>query len=291
MLALVTAPAALRASSRHNLQLPRAIPSRSASPRAYEMAPSATAHLINHGYVVLDDAFDREEASMLELAMRLIDDGITLAPAEAAGSGRDDAIRFVDAKSAMLPVAGAILRLKSCAEALQGAYAAARAEKCGSAWAAPWTACDPSADDGLQPKLPATRTRWLVAAPEAQLGSYQPSGVYCVHSDNSRDEAGRRRNERALTMIVYANPGDWSEHLDGGCLRIYTDTDEVDCNVGEPAALGDVLSAAPHIDVLPLAGRVVIFRSTLLHEVRGTLRRPRRAITQWFYAPYVSSAV
>ena len=42
----------------------------------------------------------------------------------------------------------------------------------------------------------------------------------------------------------------------------------LDLQVSGPEALGDALraAAAPHIDVAPLPGRVVIFRSTLLHE-------------------------
>lgn len=39
------------------------------------------------------------------------------------------------------------------------------------------------------------------------------------------------------------------------------------------------------VDIMPLAGRVVLFRSTLLHQVCPSTRRDRRAVTVWFYCP------
>ena len=50
--------------------------------------------------------------------MRVIDDGYMLRP-EDENMGRDDAIRFVDERSAMLPVAAAMRRLKAIGDALQ----------------------------------------------------------------------------------------------------------------------------------------------------------------------------
>ena len=255
--------------------------------------------LFKEGYVVLDGALTEEEVGTLELALRVIDDGYMLQPEEQMG--RDDAIRFVDEKSAMLPVAAAMQRLKAIGEALQPAYAKARNDgggsRASSAWTAPWTRTG-GAPEALEPREPATSERLLTASTMVQLASYGADGVYCVHSDNSRDEAGRRRNERALTAILYANPSDWSEQEDGGCLRIWKDSDEVDCNSSSnsvddedenPASLGERLRAegASYVDIAPLQGRCVVFRSTLLHEVLPTKRRPRRAVTQWFYAPFV----
>ena len=246
---------------------------------------AAVENLFTLGYAVLDDAFTTEESDTLEMAMRLIDDGIMLQ--EEAQDGRDDAIRFVDEQSAMLPIQDAMRKLKGYGESLQSSYTIARAKE-DSAWSAPWTSKPGSGTiEQLTPRLPATSMRLLTAAPVAQLASYPPGGVYCVHSDNSRDETGKRRNERALTAILYANPSDWSDD-DGGHLRIWTNTDEVDCNVGDPSTLGETLRAtsAACVDVLPLPGRVVFFRSSLAHEVCPSVLRPRRAITQWFFAPY-----
>lgn len=38
------------------------------------------------------------------------------------------------------------------------------------------------------------------------------------------------------------------------------------------------------------AGRVVLFRSTLLHQVCPSTTRPRRAITVWFFCPQAETA-
>jgi len=250
-----------------------------------ELEQSEVDELFQNGYVVIDEALTSEESGKLEMAMGLLDDGFMLQPEEQAG--RDDAIRFVDEAIAMLPIAAAMQRLKAIGEGLQPTYAMALADSGSSPWAAPWTRI--GEPEALEPREPATRERLLTASTMAQLASYGPDGVYCVHSDNSRDELGRRRNERALTAIVYATPSDWSVDKDGGCLRIWTGTDEVDCNMeGDPATFGEALQAdgVPHVDIAPLQGRAVIFRSTLLHEVRPTKRRPRRAVTQWFFAPF-----
>ena len=216
---------------------------------ASEISPVQIEQLISRGYVVIDGAFDAEEAAGLELCLQLLDDSDSLA-AEPDGSGRDDSIRFVDEGSAMLSIEAAIRRLKGYGERLQAPFAATRAEgEADSAWSAPWSSA-PSAVGGgaaggaaverLEPREPATASRLLTASPLAQLASYAPEGAYCVHSDNSRGPEGARRNLRALTAIAYATPPDWSDE-DAGCLRLWLGTDEVDCNVSGPEALGEEL--------------------------------------------------
>jgi len=68
-----------------------------------EMAPAQIDQLVSRGYVVLDGAFDAEEAAGLEMCLTLLDDSASLSP-EPPGSGRDDSIRFVDEGSAMISV-------------------------------------------------------------------------------------------------------------------------------------------------------------------------------------------
>lgn len=247
-----------------------------------KLAQADIDELFSNGFVVVDGAFSDEEVGMVEMAMDLLDDGYMLQPEQQAG--RDDAIRFVDEAAAMLPIANAMRRLKGFGESLQSRYATVRGDGGGNS---PWTAHWNSPGEVLEPREPATPSRLLTAAQEVQLAAYATDGGYCVHSDNSRDEDGKRRNERALTCIVYATAADWTADGDGGCLRIWPNSDEVDCNTSGPDALGEQLRAegAPHVDIVPVLGRVVIFRSTLLHEVLPTKSRKRRAITQWFYSP------
>lgn len=243
---------------------------------------TAASELFGDGFLIIDGAINDAWAKQLSTAMDVLDDGFMLKAEE--NQGRDDFTRFVDEPSAMLPVQSAMQLLKGFGEALQPAYAAARAE-------GDWETILAGGKRAV-PRTPATDERLLTAAPVAQLASYGPGGKYCVHSDNSRVEpGGPRRNERALTAIIYCTPSDWSEK-DEGWLRIWKDSDEVDCNVEGPAELGSRLRAdnAPHKDILPLSGRIVIFRSTLLHEVVPSKTRARRAITQWFFAPCENEA-
>ena len=72
------------------------------------------------------------------------------------------------------------------------------------------------------------------------------------------------RNRR-ITAVYYLNEN-WNRE-DGGALRIYADTWTPD---------------AQAFDVLPRLDRLVLFRSTLQHEVLVT-RRERLALTQWWY--------
>lgn len=91
---------------------------------------------------------------------------------------------------------------------------------------------------------------------ELQLACYPGGGTgYQRHFD-----AFAGRESRRVTAIVYLNPA-WTI-ADGGQLRLH----------GDPA-----------IDLAPLLGRLVVFRSaTLEHEVLPTWA-PRLAITAWYY--------
>jgi len=92
-------------------------------------------------------------------------------------------------------------------------------------------------------------------------------------------------NHRAWTAIMYLNPPlpsssgggegeDWCLERDGGALRCFIDTSEDD-STGE--------TAKEVLDVAPLGGRTVIFRSRdLLHSVLPT-NRQRLAMTAWIF--------
>lgn len=72
------------------------------------------------------------------------------------------------------------------------------------------------------------------------------------------------RSERIITAIYYVTNNDWDEILDGGALRLYSNSSS--------------------IDVCPYQDRMVVFRSDVLeHQVMASLRRPRLAVTLWFY--------
>lgn len=89
---------------------------------------------------------------------------------------------------------------------------------------------------------------------EVHLAMYPAGSFYKRHLDQFKDD-----DHRKLSIILYLNP-DWHE-LHGGQLRMYLEKET--------------------IDLLPLAGRLVCFRSDLIeHEVLPATRT-RMSITGW----------
>lgn len=87
---------------------------------------------------------------------------------------------------------------------------------------------------------------------------YPVGAFYKRHLDQFKKD-----DHRKLSVICYLN-FDWKE-ADGGALRLYTDENSLEKTV----------------EVTPVAGRMVCFRSDLLeHEVMPTLRE-RKSLTGW----------
>jgi SM-20-related protein len=94
---------------------------------------------------------------------------------------------------------------------------------------------------------------------EVHLAIYPPGTFYKRHLDQFKKD-----DHRILSAICYLNK-DWQES-DGGNLRLYTNTGS--------------------IDVAPLAGRLVCFRSDMLeHEVLPATRN-RLSLTGWLLDQY-----
>ncbi|TNE80454.1 MAG: 2OG-Fe(II) oxygenase [Bacteroidetes bacterium] len=94
---------------------------------------------------------------------------------------------------------------------------------------------------------------------EFHFAIYPEGSFYKRHLDQFKE-----RNNRIITFILYLNPN-WKAG-DGGELRIYK---------GEE-----------HLDIEPIYGRIVVFKSAALeHEVLPTQVK-RRSLTGWFlYRP------
>jgi len=91
---------------------------------------------------------------------------------------------------------------------------------------------------------------------ESHFTLYPPGAFYLRHLDRFRDD-----DRRDLSAVFYLNDN-WREE-DGGALRLYLDEQN-------------------SLDVQPLAGRVVLFRSAqLFHEVLPAYRE-RLSLTGWF---------
>jgi SM-20-related protein len=91
---------------------------------------------------------------------------------------------------------------------------------------------------------------------ESHYAVYPPGAGYVRHLDRLRDD-----DARVLSAVLYLNE-DWRE-ADGGALRLY-------------------LADGTHRDMLPCAGRLVLFLSAEFeHEVLPATRE-RASIAGWF---------
>lgn len=94
---------------------------------------------------------------------------------------------------------------------------------------------------------------------ETHYASYEPKSFYKRHLDQFQTDNGRK-----FSMVIYLNEN-WKPE-DCGHIRLYPD------------------DAAP-IELLPLGGRVVFFKSDILeHEVKPSFTRERLSIAAWFKA-------
>lgn len=93
-----------------------------------------------------------------------------------------------------------------------------------------------------------------LAETEAHYARYAPGAGYARHRDRFRDS-----DARVVSLVAYLN-GDWGDS-DGGALRLHFDDGA--------------------IDIPPLGGTAVCFRSELEHEVLPALRE-RLSVAAWF---------
>ncbi|CAK9006227.1 unnamed protein product [Durusdinium trenchii] len=115
--------------------------------------------------------------------------------------------------------------------------------------------------------------------PHIMAATYRRGAEYHCH----KDSYSGTDNSRMVTILLYLN--DWQPG-DGGELRLFG-TKQVDADVGTGPGLRDAASAPDlerFVDVAPLSGRVVMFRSReIWHAVREP-REQRWAMTLWVMA-------
>jgi hypothetical protein len=115
------------------------------------------------------------------------------------------------------------------------------------------------------------------AAAAAAAATQRPSSG----RSSSGNKASLHNNLREITCILYMNPTDWDAARDGGCLRLHL-------AAGPHGRTGCALDCAGassgcHVDVMPSAGRMVLFKSRqVLHEVLPA-HRSRLAMTLWLF--------
>jgi SM-20-related protein len=93
---------------------------------------------------------------------------------------------------------------------------------------------------------------------ELHFAAYPVGAGYQRHLDRFRDD-GRR----ALTVILYLNPADWSD-ADGGQLRFWAQ------------------DGVPPVDILPTGGTLVSFLAERFWHQVLPARRQRLSLTGWF---------
>lgn len=91
---------------------------------------------------------------------------------------------------------------------------------------------------------------------ESHYSTYETKSFYRRHLDQFKNEKGRK-----YSIVLYLNK-DWKEE-DGGILSLYP-------------------SQGEQINITPLGGRMVLFRSDEMeHEVHASFTRERRSIAAW----------
>ncbi len=96
---------------------------------------------------------------------------------------------------------------------------------------------------------------------ETHIAHYPVGSIYQKHLDQFSHGNDPELQHRQLSAVLYLNQ-DWHESL-GGELRLYLNENE-------------------HLDILPNAGRMVLFLSARFwHEVRPA-HRERLSVTGWF---------
>ena len=96
----------------------------------------------------------------------------------------------------------------------------------------------------------------------------------CMAEPTGSSQTPGGEAERIITAIYYLTDEDWDPILDGGCLRVFSNSND----------------GINTTDICPFRDRLVIFRSDgVEHEVLPSMRRPRTAITLWFYGHNLGS--
>ena len=218
------------------------------------------------GYVVLDDAFPREDAvAASEAAKTLFERGVMQ---NLNQEGRDDDVAVLSTTD--MPGGTKFSALKPCAAFLLDIPAALRRAL---------AAHDTDPENSRTKFTPDFRAKCARAEAPSRLmiARYHAAHArYVAHLDNdpsdngnAAGEPGLRPCDRTFTCIAYLNPNWVPAHA--GHFRAYA------LGVSDPSRVADDAYA----DLDPVAGRVVVFDSArLLHEVRPS-RAERYAMTVW----------
>ena len=126
-------------------------------------------------------------------------------------------------------------------------------------------------DDGTATTAPIGSSSKLDKSLDELLYAYYPrGGYYRRHRDAVPNSASVLRK---YSLLLYLNDEGWNPEVDGGKLRIHLDGGGDEIPVGKEPE---------YVDVDPIGGTLVLFRSELIpHEVLDT-RNERYAVVGWY---------
>jgi hypothetical protein len=126
-------------------------------------------------------------------------------------------------------------------------------------------------DDGTATTAPIGSSSKLDKSLDELLYAYYPrGGYYRRHRDSVPNSASVLRK---YSLLLYLNDEGWNPEVDGGKLRIHLDGGGDEIPVGKEPE---------YVDVDPIGGTLVLFRSELIpHEVLDT-RNERYAVVGWY---------
>ena len=126
-------------------------------------------------------------------------------------------------------------------------------------------------DDGTATTAPIGSSSKLDKSLDELLYAYYPrGGYYRRHRDSVPNSASVLRK---YSLLLYLNDEGWKPEVDGGKLRIHLDGGGDEIPVGKEPE---------YVDVDPIGGTLVLFRSELIpHEVLDT-RNERYAVVGWY---------
>lgn len=101
-----------------------------------------------------------------------------------------------------------------------------------------------------------------------------------VRHQTHLDWKGGDCNLRMVSCLLYINEADFGK-ADGGALRLYTDLADEGAVRHTPPAMAASGEEAPHVDLAPLAGRLVLFLSRRIWHEALPASRDRYGMTLW----------
>ena len=182
------------------------------------------------GYCIVDNSVSAEEVKVLRRELLVLRDE-RFQKTMQSKSIRSDLVRWIDGEGESSVLASTVKALKGVGSFFE--------EALGHALDAP------------------SRCMAALYSPPGEAGEHSGYQPHLDHRPPDDDDlywvwkSSREQSERVLTSILYLNDEDWDEEANGGQLRMFLNCTDRD----------DVTTAMNVVDVAPVGGRLVVFKS------------------------------